>query len=225
LDDDLSHGESTGKQHKIVIYFATCDSPDLPNNPQIKRGMVLKTFGKTLEHQPDHVPLFLCAFACMVWHSDELIAQMVRCPGHDFSKLAILHDRELLAALKDLVTLAPTEGVVAVATGIPSHVNMMRLITGCLENVGCLVSAVRNQGTELVGEMKTFLETRAWESGSITSDRLEAMLKSYKDDMIKALDVKLLDLKTHIMHVNGGRTLGRPLTKQLLDMRIWTLKK
>jgi hypothetical protein len=51
--------------------------------------------------------------------------------------------------------------------------------------------------------MKTFLETRAWKSGSITSDQLEAMLESYKPDTSKALDVKLLDLKTHIMRVNG----------------------
>jgi hypothetical protein len=165
--------------------------------------MVL-TFGKTLEHQPDHMPLLLRAFACMVWHSDELIAQMVRCPGHDFSKLAILHERELLGVLKSLVTLESTEGVIATATGIPPHVNTMRLITLCLENVGCLVSAVRNQGTELVAEIKNFLETRAWESGSITSDRLEAMMEAYKDDTIKALDLKLVDLKKHIIRVNGG---------------------
>jgi hypothetical protein len=172
-------------------------------NPQVNQGMVL-TFGKTLEHQPDHVPLLLRAFACMVWHSDGLMAQMVSSPGHDFSKLAMLHDRELLSELKKLVTLEPTEGVVEVATGIPPHVNTMRLVTLCLENVGSLCAAVRSQGTELVGEIKEFLEARAWESGSITSDRLEAMLDSYKDDTIKALDAKLLDLKTHIIRVNGG---------------------
>jgi hypothetical protein len=59
----------------------------------------------------------------------------------------------------------------------------------------------------LVGKIKDFLEARAWESGSITSDRLEAMLDSYKEDTIKVLDLKLLDLKAHILRVNGGGQL------------------
>jgi hypothetical protein len=44
---------------------------------------------------------------------------MVANPGHDFSKISILHDQELLHDLRLLVTTEPTPEVMATPTGIP----------------------------------------------------------------------------------------------------------
>ena len=72
----------------------------------------------------DPSALILRCFPSLIHHSDKLIAVMVENPGHDFTKMPLLHDRELLHKLKDLVTLEPTTNVMDVATGIPPHVSL-----------------------------------------------------------------------------------------------------
>ena len=82
----------------------TLANPMIDNH--VRRGMEM-TFSSILDEHPAFVPILLRCFACIVYHSDGLIDQMVRSPGHDFAKLAMLHDRELLKKLKawSLLTL------------------------------------------------------------------------------------------------------------------------
>ena len=72
----------------------------------------------------DPSALILRCFPSLIYHSDKLIAVMVNTPGHDFTKLPLLHDRDLLNRLKALVTLEPTPNVMDVATGIPPHITL-----------------------------------------------------------------------------------------------------
>jgi hypothetical protein len=62
-------------------------------------GGVLKKF-KDLPQDPK--AMLLRCLACVVFNADKLLDVMVATPGHDFSKLAILHDRPLLEELKNL---------------------------------------------------------------------------------------------------------------------------
>ena len=87
-----------------------------PMENEVVRTAMITTFG---EVPAQFLPVVLRCFACMVYHSDHLIRQMVSVPGHDFTKLSILHDRDLLRSLQQLVTVEPTEGVISNPTGIP----------------------------------------------------------------------------------------------------------
>ena len=91
-------------------------------NTDIKKGMEMM-FGRLLVLHPDSIPVLLRTFACFVFHSDSLRAQMLENSGHDFNKIMILQtqNRELLSRLKLLVTVDPTEGVITVPTGIPPY--------------------------------------------------------------------------------------------------------
>jgi hypothetical protein len=68
--------------------------------------------------------LLLRCLPSLVFHSDALLEVMVKHPGHDFAKISILHDRELLDGLKKLMTTDPTPEVMTVATGMPPHMGM-----------------------------------------------------------------------------------------------------
>ena len=77
------------------------------------------TFGKALEYHPDAVPLLLCAFGSMIHHTPTLIWQMLKVPGHQFNRLAVLHDKDLLTEMRALVMLESTEGVLMLPIGVP----------------------------------------------------------------------------------------------------------
>ena len=67
--------------------------------------------------------LLLRCLACVIYHSDELLKVILEIPGHDFTKISILHDALLLSDLKKLVTIEPTAGVMEHPTGIPPHIH------------------------------------------------------------------------------------------------------
>ena len=101
--------------------------PDPMLHPDIKRGMEM-LYGPILDayegKSNDPSALILRCFPSLIHHSDKLIAVMVENPGHDFTKMPLLHDRQLLQRLKALVTLEPTPNVMETATGIPPHVGL-----------------------------------------------------------------------------------------------------
>jgi hypothetical protein len=103
-------------------------------NDHIRKAMRL-TFGEIVEEYPSMVPILLRSLACMVHHKEGLLEQMVSVPGHDFNKIPIFHDRELLSDLFELVTVEPTEGVVTNATGIPPHIYQASKLQAILEQV------------------------------------------------------------------------------------------
>lgn len=54
--------------------------------------------------------LFRCT-ACIAYHSESLLSQIVSHPGHIFTNNAIIHDSYLLGHLRNLVTTDPTRAV------------------------------------------------------------------------------------------------------------------
>jgi hypothetical protein len=103
-------------------------------NDHIRKAMQL-TFGEIVEEHRTMFPLLLRSLACIVYHHEGLLEQMVSIPGHDFTKIAIFHDRELLSDLYKLVTLKPTEGLMTNATGIPPHIHQASKLQLILEQV------------------------------------------------------------------------------------------
>ena len=119
------------------------------------------------------VDTFLRCFASVVYHSDDLIKMMVKHPGHDLNNLAILHKRELLDRLKELVTIEKTEGVMMKAYGIPPHVIHARTLTTLCEKVVELMSTADKRAEELSETVSAAIEKKAWESGHVSGEKLK----------------------------------------------------
>ena len=96
-------------------------------NEDVSHAMTL-LFGHILAKHggsaSDPTAMLLRCAACIVYHSESLLSRLVSHPGHSFTKIAILHDRDRLERLNNLVTTEPRYGVMDKATGIPPHVGL-----------------------------------------------------------------------------------------------------
>ena len=122
-----------------------------------------------------------------MYHLDDLIEMMLKYLGHNFNKLSILHNRELLDVLKGLVTIEPTEGVMDQAYGVPPHVNHARQLTDLCDKMIILLERADEQHKELAETVGEAIEKKAWESGHISGDRLKLMLDDYRADLINTM--------------------------------------
>jgi hypothetical protein len=93
-------------------------SNPLENDP-LRRAMVI-LYGPIMvayDGKPNNpARLLLGCLPSVVFHSDALLDVMVKFPGHDFTKIYILHDCELLDRLKKLVSTNPMPDVMTVTT-------------------------------------------------------------------------------------------------------------
>jgi hypothetical protein len=147
-------------------------TPNSLGNDLIKRAMVM-LYGPIMdayEGKPVHnlMGLLLLVLACVVYHSDALLDVMVTLPGHDFMNITIIEDRELLDGLKILVTTDPILEVMAVATGIPPHIDMAQQLDTILDVLTDLVETFEEHGNNLIVKVEEALDTKAWESGHVT---------------------------------------------------------
>jgi hypothetical protein len=75
--------------------------------------------------------ILLRCLACIAYHADGLVKVMVGCPGHDFSKLTVLHDKPLLSRLHLLVTVDVTDGVTTTTTGTSPLIELANQVQKC----------------------------------------------------------------------------------------------
>jgi hypothetical protein len=128
--------------------------------------------------------LLLRCLPSLVFHSGALLEVMVEHPGHDFAKISILHDRELLDGLKKLVTTDQTPEVMTVATGIPPHVGMAQQLGKILDVLTDLVKQFGEHGSNLMKKVEEALDTKAWESGHVTGSRLKEILEDFQENNV-----------------------------------------
>jgi len=155
--------------------------------------------------------ILLRCLACIVYHSDSLRKTWVKYPGHDFSKLTILHDSLLLDDLKQLVTLQPTKGVLQAPTGIPPHIGLAVQVSEVLDTLGELVNKFGEHGDNLMLAVDAALEDRALDNGHITADRLRDILQTYRNESIEAVNSQLKSMRTEVREAIlrvGQRTGG-----------------
>jgi hypothetical protein len=163
-------------------------------NDLIKRAMVM-LYGPILvayEGKPENpAGLLLRCLSSFVFHSDALLEVMVKFPSHGFTKMYILHDRELLDGLKKLVTTDPTPGVMTVATGIPPHVGTAQQLAKILDVITELVQEFGEHGDNLMVAVEEALDTKAWELGHVTGSRLKEILENFQNNSVEAVDSRL----------------------------------
>ena len=177
-------------------------------NEHVKKAMTT-LYGVIMEsyrHKAENpTPMLLRCLACIVFHSDKLLEVMV-VPGHDFSKLAILHDRALLVELKKLVTTAPTPGVMTVATGIPPHIGLATQLKDILATLSKLVCGFEQQSENLISALEKALDEKAWDSGNVTGSRLKEILDAFHGSVNKNLDGIRVEFKRALEIGNGSST-------------------
>ncbi|CAB9498884.1 unknown protein (Partial), partial [Seminavis robusta] len=185
--------------HPNKVGFATLPPHftmnDARNNPVILKAMEmlyqpLLTAYQGKSNNP--LPILLRCLACIVYHSDSLIQAMVRTPGHDFSKLAILHDRPLLAELQRLVTTEPTKNVMSVATGIPPHVELAMQLQCVLDMASKVIATTETQSDRIVTTVREAIQEQAWQSGHITGPKLLETLQQFQKESLATLTIDLL---------------------------------
>jgi hypothetical protein len=175
-------------------------------NDLIKRAMVM-LYGPILAAYDGKLVnpagLLLRCLPSLVFHSDALLEVMVRFPGHDFTKISILHDRELLDGLKKLVTTDSTPEVMTVATGIPPHVGTAQQLAKILDVMTELVCQFGKHGKNLMTAVEKALDTKAWESGHVTGSRLKQILGDFQSDSIKAVESRLEGIRVEFNRAIG----------------------
>lgn len=160
----------------------------------------------------DPTAMLLRCLACIVHHADSLLEFMVEHPGHDFSKLAILHDRQLLGRLQELVTTEPTAGIMTTPTGIPPHIELATQVQKVLDLATQLLGKMGQQTAEVIEAVQNAIEEKAWESGHVTGTRLMEVLNEFQTNSMTAVDQRLVEIRDEFAQTTGGLGDGRATT-------------
>ena len=141
-----------------------------------------------------------------MYHSDELIGMMLKYPGHDFNKLAILHDRDLLDELFALVTTDPMEGAMDQTYGVPPHVKHALQLADLCEKMVTLMEGEKERNKELVKTVNEVIEKKLWESGHVSGERFKNMLDEYKAESIGKISDRMEEIKKIVNELSKKQT-------------------
>ena len=167
---------------------------DPMENEDVKLAMH-QMYGPILVEHPNAKALLLRGLACILFHQDEIVQIMVNNPGHEFTKLAILSDHNLLKRLKKIVTTEPTKNVLETRTGIPPHIETAIKLEEILEKCTMICEAFTSQTATLVNAIKEAIDRKAWDSGHVTGDKLLEVLSAFKKDVITEVKGELKNLQ------------------------------
>jgi hypothetical protein len=164
-------------------------------------GQIIDRYKNTPE---DPMAMLLRCLACIVHHSASILATMVGNSGHDFSKISILHDPDLLRDLRPLVTTDPTPGIMAMVTGIPPHVELACQLKEILDNALELVVNIRDQTSRITEAVKTAIDEKSWDSGQVTGTRLREILATFQEESMGAVNARLDGIRAEFQRVAAG---------------------
>lgn len=180
-------------------------------NIHIKQAMEIlySPMLQTFHPHSNVISVLLRCLACIVYHSEKLLSVMQQNPGHDFNKIMLLQEPELLRALRPLVTLEPTEGVMSSATGIPPHITLAKQAKLIFDRCGEILVLLTNQSTLLIDAVKQAIEDKAFEQGHMTYDRLYNMFEQFKDTALKEQKEQLNDMRTEFVNIVSSNLTNR----------------
>jgi hypothetical protein len=165
-------------------------------------GRIMAQYKNTPE---DPMAMLLRCLACIVYHSESILATMFANPGHDFSKILILHaDQVQLHDLRLLVTTEPTPEVMATPTRIPPHVELASQLKEILNNVTKVVTSLQEQTTRITEAVKTAIDEKSWDLGHVTGTRLREILTTFQDQSMDAVNTRLGSTRADFNRVAGG---------------------
>lgn len=171
------------------------------DHPKVKRAMIM-CFGNILSKSKEGVTpglLFRC-LASVVYHSDSIISFCTTIPGsHMFMTLPLFQDQAFITELKALVTIEKTDGICAVATGIPPNAQMQKtleIIMGKMDVIQDGYNAVISDRKVLLEDYATkvneLLERRALENNQLTHQNVKLLLQDAITDMTDRVEDRVL---------------------------------
>lgn len=183
-------------------------------NPKVQQAM-RTLYSATLQKYGDNpemnvVGLLLRVLPSLIYHSDFLL-ETIRAAnaGHAFSKLSILHQPELLAELKELVTLSPI-GSVTTATGIPPHISTQRQLVNVVTLCRATLEEIKQMAETVKSAVSEAYEEKAIEQGHLTGERMQMMLEEkltrFGDNIKQYVSEKLAEIQANL----PGRERGPP---------------
>ena len=142
----------------------------------------------------DPIGLLLCCLTSMVHHSNFLKTTTAHIPGHAFGSIAILHDADLLANLKMLVT-TELGGDMAAVTGIPLHIESANLMKKCVDVCNDTLTTVKEMVQKVQEAVKQAVEDQAASNGQVSAAKLNEILAKHTETFSEMFDSKLETFK------------------------------
>ena len=160
---------------------------------ELMYGPALQKWSGTKDSDP--TALFCKVLPSLVYHSEFLQMTIRRVPGHPVAGIPLINNPALLRDLKELVTIEPSPQI-SIATGIPPHVHHAKLTTSCLELCKSTRTEVRSMSTDVKKAVCDAIESKAFESGIVTTQSLGEMLKLHHQQMDELITERLKALQT-----------------------------
>jgi len=169
---------------------------DNPMSNDIIREAMFLSFGPILRREARHedtrvdsTGLLLRCLAALVHHSPFLTDMVLKCPGHLFAALPLLHhNNQIMTELKKLVTLEPI-GQVRQAMGVPPHIQQAELTMKVLETCVTTFQEVKKMTKSVKEAVCEAIEQKAIENGHMTFDHLKAMFDEHSNNVDKKLKI------------------------------------
>ena len=94
-------------------------------NDNVIKQSITCMYGDLWKSHPNSVSILLSCFARVIYHKEFIKEVIDKNPGHLFSKLSVLQDKELLQKLKRLVTREPS--AMMKVTSIPPYIIQLHI--------------------------------------------------------------------------------------------------
>ena len=183
------------------------------NHPKIKQAMDM-AYGPILRNHEnssdcDPTGILTRCLACVIWHFNSIRDVMVSNPGHEFNKIALLHELPLLNDLKQLVTTEPTPGLMTTVTGVPPHVGLAVQLKSISGRINKLLEEYEDHEEDrtqrVINAVVASIEGEAVQSGHLTGRRLEEILSQHFDSVDGRLKKALKDVQEELLSYVGTR--------------------
>ena len=173
-------------------------------NKDTLKAMVM-LFGPILQKHKgqtfDPTAILLPCAACIVYYSDLLLSVIISHPGHDFTKIVILHGKNLLEQLLLLVTTTATKGVIDTPTGIPPHVEHAIQMKEILTQVISLCEIQKEPTATLVSTVEEAIDKKVYDSDNINSSRLCEILADHQAKSSGIVNGRLLVMNERLKSI------------------------
>ena len=93
----------------------------------------------------------------------------------------------------------PTDGVVAVATGIPPHIELASQVQQVLEVATNILTNLNNQTEQVIAAVQKAVEDQALQSGHVTGSRLLEVLNEFQEKSLSKVDERLAQIRNDIL--------------------------
>ena len=160
-----------------------------PNDPKVDEGVRI-LFGRVGEVHTAMSGILSLLLASVVYHSDWILDVTTKNRSHPFNSNPIIHKNELLMALRENVTLDPSQEV-PIATGVPPNVLHSLEISRVLETCDRLKADLSHIEEKIHDSVFDAIDEKVKADGSVNSSIMEEALKKLKLEIIDGIEKKL----------------------------------